>query len=84
MEMFKKLIAFSQKHIDKILHLLMCYVIVFTFMSFGHPFIGLIVALVLGIGKEIYDKISSNKWDWYDLLADLSGMVLGILFGLFV
>ena len=73
---------FAQKNTDKILHFLVCYAIVFTFIAFGHLFIGLAIAVLLSFCKELYDKISYNGWSWFDLLADSIGILLGILVGI--
>ena len=43
--------------------------------------LGLIASLLIFIGKEIYDKykINSTGFDLYDLLADLTGLIVGFL-----
>lgn len=46
---------------------------------------GLLTAMGIGIGKEYGDKINPyNKWDWYDILADLIGAVIGVILGITV
>ena len=46
---------------------------------------GLLTAMGTGVGKEYGDKINPyNKWDWYDILANLIGTVIGILLGVMV
>lgn len=84
MKFIEKIKDFAQKNIDKILHFLVCYAIVFTSIAFGHPYIGLIIAVLLSFCKELYDKISYNGWSWFDLLADLIGIISGILIGIFL
>lgn len=43
---------------------------------------GLLTAMGTGVGKEYGDKINPyNKWDWYDILADLIGAVIGVILG---
>ena len=34
-----------------------------------------------GLGKELYDCVKPNPsgWDWFDLIADTIGIVVGIL-----
>jgi uncharacterized protein YfiM (DUF2279 family) len=40
--------------------------------------IGAFFALGLGLGKEYGDsKASGNKWDWWDIVADVVGIVIG-------
>lgn len=82
MKFVEKIKDFAQKNIDKILHFLVCYVIVFTFIAFEHLFIGLAIAIVLSFCKEFYDKISYNGWSWADLIADSIGILLGVLVGI--
>lgn len=72
---------------DKYLHVLVCQCISFVFFklffyltgSLYAGLIGLVIALVAGILKEIRDTV----FDWDDLKADLVGGILGILYGLF-
>jgi len=46
---------------------------------------GLLTAMGTGVGKEYGDKINPyNKWDWYDILADSIGTVIGVLLGITV
>lgn len=43
---------------------------------------GLLTAMGTGVGKEYADKVSpTNHWDWYDILADSIGTIIGILLG---
>lgn len=38
------------------------------------------VAFAAGLGKEYGDKINPyNKWDWYDILADALGSLVGVI-----
>ena len=42
-----------------------------------------LVAMGMGVTKEFADSLNpNNKWDWFDLLADLIGAIIGILFSL--
>ena len=39
-----------------------------------------LITLAIGIGKEIYDKVSGKGCaEWLDLLADVIGIIIGIL-----
>ena len=64
---------------DKVLHFLVCFVIAFL-LSFVNPIFGAGLALVLSAYKEFTDmhKIG-NFWSWGDLLADVLGIISGIL-----
>ncbi len=38
------------------------------------------VTLAIGIGKEVYDKVSGKGCaEWGDLLADMVGIIIGIV-----
>lgn len=38
------------------------------------------ITLAIGIGKEVYDKVSGKGYaEWEDLLADLVGILIGVL-----
>ena len=43
-----------------------------------------IVTMCLGVGKEIWDKFRGTGFDLMDLLADLSGCVVAIVFSFFM
>lgn len=45
---------------------------------------GFIGTMIIGVLKEISDKIREGKIDVYDLLADLIGGILGGLLGLLI
>ena len=46
---------------------------------------GLLTAMGTGVGKEYGDKINPyNKWDWYDILADFIGAVVGASIGIII
>lgn len=39
-----------------------------------------LITLAIGIGKEVYDKVSKKGCaEWEDLLADLVGILIGVL-----
>ncbi|MBO6271461.1 hypothetical protein J6O48_01635 [bacterium] len=41
---------------------------------------GFSVAFAAGLGKEYGDKVNpNNKWDWYDILADVLGSLIGVI-----
>ena len=44
------------------------------------------IAIVCGIGKELYDLIrkDGSGWDWWDLAADLWGICEGFIVRLFI
>ena len=64
---------------DKVLHLICCVAIVVIFGSIMNVVSGIALALIASFGKEAYDEVKYKGWSWDDLLADLIGIVLGIL-----
>ena len=78
---------------DKQLHFICCMliasVITFTLGLISNWYTGgiagLLTAIGTGVGKEYGDsKAIGNKWDWYDILADSIGTIVGILIGLLI
>ena len=72
---------------DKQLHFACCMLIAFVFtlmiglMSNWYigALTGLLTAMGTGVGKEYGDSACpDNKWDWYDILADFLGALVGI------
>lgn len=66
---------------DKILHMICCFAIVVIFGLVLNIVSGITLALIASFGKEVYDEVRPNGsgWSWDDILADLLGIVLGIL-----
>ena len=59
---------------DKLKHFLICFLITFLI-----PFPwGMAIALVMGIGKEIFDEWDYGGFSWGDLAADGAGILLAI------
>lgn len=64
---------------DKALHFLWSYLLCTAFSPLGW-YIGASGSLLAGICKEFWDsRKPNNKWCWWDLLADIIGIALGIL-----
>ena len=64
---------------DKVLHFLVCFIVTFG-LSFINPIFGAFVALIIGLYKEFTDSHKAgNYWSWGDLLADVLGIISGIL-----
>ena len=70
------------KGIDKIYHLVVGFAISLIF-GFINPVLGLALAIIAGVGKEIYDKkIKNSVIDPLDVIATVVGGVLGIGFAI--
>ena len=69
-----KIAQFLGIRADLLLHFGCCF-IPSLFGYYGAAF-----ALGLGIGKEYGDsRAINNKWDWLDILADLIGILAGLI-----
>ena len=65
------------KGIDKIYHLVAGFLIALIF-GLINPVFGLALAIIAGVGKEIYDKkIKKSVIDPLDVIATVVGGVLG-------
>mgnify|MGYP007065044234 CR=1 FL=1 len=77
-ETIKRIIS-KLKNKDKLLHFIVNLIVV---LSIGWINLPLAIGLAVGlsVGKEYGDsKAQGNKWDWYDILADAIGIVIGLL-----
>ena len=71
---------------DKVLHFFACLLATITasVATFWRGMwysitAGSLFALGLGLGKEFGDsRAPGNRWDWYDILADLLGIAAGV------
>ena len=56
-----------------------CFAIVVIFGLVLNIVSGITLSLIASFGKEAYDEVGPNGSGWDDILADLLGIVLGIL-----
>lgn len=78
-------------HKDKLYHFAACAIVAlvtsFTMLFLHSTYAisllsGTLSGIAIGVGKEYGDfKAVGNKWDWYDLLADIIGSVFGSVIG---
>ena len=72
---------------DKIMHAIVCFfataiggIATFWLGEVASLFCGGLFALGLGLGKEYGDsKASGNKWDWWDIVADIVGIAIAVV-----
>lgn len=62
---------------DKNLHALVNTIIVLLVGLLLNPIVGVIIAAIISIAKEIYDK-KTTGFDYQDLIADSIGILLGL------
>ena len=63
------------KHIDKVLHASLCYAITYTIADKTALWLGILVAVLIGVGMELIDKVR-GKFSIADLVADAVGIML--------
>ena len=67
---------------DKILHMGVCFALTATLTCLKSWWIAVVVAVAVGILKELVDQIAYKGWDWKDLAADGIGILAGVLAGM--
>ena len=63
------------KHIDKVLHASLCYAITYTVADKTALWLGVFIAVLIGVGMELIDRVRS-KLSVADLIADILGIVV--------
>lgn len=65
---------------DKLKHVVVSAIICVALNLFLPWWVAGILTLSIGVGKEVYDKVSGKGHpEWKDLLADVVGILIGIL-----
>lgn len=65
---------------DKLKHIVVSAIIAVALNLFLPWWVAAILTLCVGIGKEVYDKITGKgNPEWKDLAADLVGILIGVL-----
>lgn len=75
----KKLLEFLNGNIDKVAHALVCMNIVVSLSLFVPLAVAVAVAMVVALLKEFIDHKRYGGWDNKDILADVIGIVAGIV-----
>jgi hypothetical protein len=66
------------KHIDKVLHASLCYAITYTVADKTTMWLGVFIAVLIGVGMELIDKVR-GKFSVADLVADGFGIIIAFL-----
>lgn len=65
---------------DKLKHIVVSAIICVALNLFLPWWVAAGITFAVGIGKEVYDKVSGKGHpEWEDLLADLVGIIIGVL-----
>jgi VanZ family protein len=78
-------IIFRLTQTDKYQHILVSFVIMLTCFIFLSITLSLVLTLIVGIAKEVWDKYFGSGFCWYDMLANCIGIALAsILYNFFI
>lgn len=65
---------------DKLKHIVVSAIIAVALNLFLPWWVAGLLTLCVGIGKEVYDKVTGKgNPEWKDLVADLVGILIGVL-----
>lgn len=65
---------------DKLKHIVVSAIIMVALSLVLPKWVAAMITLSIGIGKEVYDKMSKKGWaEWKDLVADCIGILIGVL-----
>jgi VanZ family protein len=79
----KRVLLFLNKkimsHIDKIIHMSVCYSITYTLADKWNINAAIAIAILIGAIKEIWDSYNNGQVSITDIVADVLGIVLAYL-----
>lgn len=65
---------------DKLLHIVVSSVTMVVLGMLLPTWVAVLATLCVGIGKEVYDKVSSKGcFEWADIICDCIGILIGVL-----
>ena len=70
---------FDWMSLDGALHILCSLVILLVLAVFFPLWASVCLTCVVGLGKEVYDRLCGSGFSWKDLLCDAAGMAIGII-----
>lgn len=71
------------ENIDKVLHAIVSMIITILLCIFLPLWFSALLTLILGVAKECIDKYYGERYDWLDIVADIVGICIAVLFCLF-
>jgi len=66
--------------LDKLLHLYACAILILgiTFCT-QKLILGILITLLIALGKEFYDGYFGTEFDLVDIVFDIFGIIIGVL-----
>lgn len=69
---------------DGLLHITVSALLVIAISVLLPVWLSVLITLVIGIGKELWDKEHDGVCSWHDVICDLMGLAIGTLITLFI
>lgn len=66
----------TSKHIDKVTHMAVTYIVTYTLAHHFDINLAIGVAVLVGVGKEFLDKWLGHNFSIGDIVADIAGIVI--------
>lgn len=64
---------------DGLLHILVSALLVVAISVVLPVWLSLLIALAIGIGKELYDRTHKGACTWHDVICDVIGLAIGTI-----
>jgi len=64
---------------DKQQHIAVCFCLLLVFSYLVPLWLAILLVLLIGLGKELWDKYYGTGFCWYDMQANIVGMCLAII-----
>ena len=80
MSMWKLTRRLRSMTIDKYKHIVVSAIIAVALNLFLPWWVAALITLAIGVGKEVYDKVSGKGYpEWGGLLSDIVGIIIWIM-----
>ena len=80
MNILAKIFKWCDKNIDKVVHMLLCFLLVIMLSLVFNRIITYSIVFVIAIAKEIFDQFRRYGWSFEDMIANVIGILMGILY----
>lgn len=74
---FRSLAGKLREH-DKRQHFWVCFLLQALFLPWLSILLSVLLALLIGTGKECWDQLYGSGFCWYDMLANVLGIIVGV------
>lgn len=74
-----KIYEFYSAHKGKAVAFLLLYAVTMTFATYGHALAGILLSVLIGLAKEVWDKVAGRGFSLSDLMVGWAGVLMGTL-----